>query len=80
MPLFRFRHPPLLIPWEEIAISRRQILFLSFVRFGLGREPDIPLYVRFETGGQAQTRRERSLADRTGRVRRSAGGINASMP
>jgi hypothetical protein len=46
MPLFRFRHPPLLIPWEEIAISRREILFLSFVRFGLGRDLDIPLYVR----------------------------------
>src|SRR3954466_7384369 len=23
MPLFRFRHPPLLIPWEEISVSRR---------------------------------------------------------
>jgi hypothetical protein len=46
MPLFRFRHPPLLVPWEEIAVSRRQILFFRFVRFGLGRELDIPLYLR----------------------------------
>lgn len=46
MPLFRFRHPPLLIPWEEVAISRRKILFLCYVRFGLGRELDIPLYLR----------------------------------
>ena len=46
MPLFRFKHPPLLIPWEEIAVSQRQILFLKFVRFGLGRELDIPLYLR----------------------------------
>ncbi len=46
MPLFRFRHPPLLIPWEEIKISRKKILFFSYVRFGLGRELDIPLYLR----------------------------------
>ena len=46
MPLFRFRHPPLLIPWEEVAVSRRQIVFLLYVRFGLGRELDIPLYLK----------------------------------
>jgi hypothetical protein len=45
MPLFRFRHPPLLIPWEEVAIRRRQMFFLPPVRFGLGRELDIPFYV-----------------------------------
>jgi hypothetical protein len=46
MPLFRFRHPPLLIPWEEIKIARTRILFFRYVRFGLGRELDIPLYLR----------------------------------
>ena len=46
MPLFRFRHPPLLIPWDEIKISRTRILFFRYVRFGLGRELDIPLYLR----------------------------------
>jgi len=58
MPLFRFRHPSLLIPWTEVAIVRRRILFFQFVRFGLGRELDIPLYVR------------ESLADR---LRRAVG-------
>jgi hypothetical protein len=48
MPLFRFRHPPLLIPWTEIAVTRRRILFFQFVRFGLGRELDIPLYLRLK--------------------------------
>ncbi len=46
MLLFRFRHPPLLIPWDEITISRQRILFFNYVRFGLGRELDIPLYLR----------------------------------
>jgi hypothetical protein len=46
MPLFRFRHPQLLIPWAEIAVMRRRLLFFQSVRFGLGRELDIPLYVR----------------------------------
>jgi hypothetical protein len=46
MPLFRFRHPRLLIPWAEVAIKRQRILFFQFVRFGLGRELDIPLYLR----------------------------------
>lgn len=45
MPLFAFRHPPLLIPWDEIKISRTRIVFFRYVRFGLGRELDIPLYV-----------------------------------
>jgi hypothetical protein len=46
LPLFRFRHPQLLIPWQEIEVSRRQMLFLRYVRLGLGRELDIPLYLR----------------------------------
>jgi hypothetical protein len=46
MPLFRFRHPPLLIPWTEISVTRRRILFFKYVRFGLGRELDIPLCLR----------------------------------
>jgi hypothetical protein len=25
-PLFRFRHPPLLIPWTEVEITRRRVL------------------------------------------------------
>ena len=45
-PLFSFRHPPLLVPWSEVAVTRQRILFLKFLRFSLGRELDIPLYVR----------------------------------
>lgn len=50
MPLFRFRHPPLLIPWDEIAVSRRRLLFMPYVRFQLGRGLDIPLWVREKVG------------------------------
>lgn len=46
MPLFRFRHPPLLVPWNEITIAQQKIAFFRFVRFGLGRELEIPLYLR----------------------------------
>jgi hypothetical protein len=46
LPLFRFRHPALLIPWDEITICRTQGLFFRYVRFGLGRELDIPLRLR----------------------------------
>jgi hypothetical protein len=46
MPLFRFRQPPLLVPWEEITVTRRRFLFIHWVRFGLGRELDIPLSIR----------------------------------
>ena len=45
-PLFRFRHPPLLIPWGEISVKRQRILFFPVVRFGLGRELEIPLWIR----------------------------------
>lgn len=45
-PLFRFRHPSLLIPWSEIVITRKRILFFPVVRFGLSRDLDIPLWIR----------------------------------
>jgi hypothetical protein len=48
MPLFRFRHPPLLVPWNEITVSQRRILFFRFVRFSLGHELNIPLYLRWK--------------------------------
>ena len=44
--LFRFAHPPLFIPWAEIAFGRERIFFRSFVRFQLGREDSIPLTLR----------------------------------
>jgi hypothetical protein len=36
MPLFRFWHPPLLVPWDEITLSRQKFVFFRFVRFGWG--------------------------------------------
>ena len=56
VPLFRFRHPPLLVPWNEVSIARRRILFFHFVRFRVGHELDIPLYLRWK------------LADRLGQA------------
>jgi hypothetical protein len=46
MPLFRFRQPPLLIPWEEVTVRRRRFLLLQWARFELGRELHIPLSIR----------------------------------
>ncbi len=50
IPLFAFRHPPLLIPWNEIQVSRRRFLWADCVRFELGSGLDIPLLVRQELG------------------------------
>ncbi len=37
MPPFQFRHPPLLIPWDEITVTRRQIVFFQSVRLRDGQ-------------------------------------------
>jgi hypothetical protein len=39
-------HPPLLIPWDQITVTRRQILFFNYVRLELGREQRVPLWLR----------------------------------
>ncbi len=44
--LFRFMHPPLLIPWSEITITRSKGWFLEYVTFTMDRELAIPLKVR----------------------------------
>jgi len=54
MPLFRFRHPPLLIPWAEITVTRRRLLFFHVVQFSLGCELDVPLCVRPKLAGKLQ--------------------------
>src|SRR6185312_6478184 len=46
LPLFRLGHPPLLIPWSEIEVSRTRILFRDMVRFELGKELGVPLSIR----------------------------------
>lgn len=40
---FRFCHPPLLIPWREIQVSRRRYFLFEYVQLLLGREERIPL-------------------------------------
>jgi len=45
--LLRFRHPPLLIPWDEISVTRKRLwIFGEFVTLTLGRQERIPLMIR----------------------------------
>jgi hypothetical protein len=41
----RIGHPPLFIPWREIAVSRKKILWTNFVELRLGHETDIPFRI-----------------------------------
>jgi len=42
----RIRNPALLIPWNEIAVSRQKRFLIDAVRLELGRELRIPLWIR----------------------------------
>jgi small-conductance mechanosensitive channel len=44
--LFRFMHPPLLVPWSEIKVQSRKGWVFESVIFTLGHELGIPLRVR----------------------------------
>lgn len=44
--LFRFMHPPLLIPWSEIRVRRSKGWFFEYVTFTMGHELAIPLRIR----------------------------------
>jgi hypothetical protein len=44
--LFRFMHPPLLVPWSEIKVRRKQGWMFEYVIFTLGHELAIPLRLR----------------------------------
>jgi hypothetical protein len=44
--LFRFMHPPLLVPWSEIKVRRSKGWFFEYVTFTLGHELAIPLRIR----------------------------------
>lgn len=41
--LFRAGHPPLLIPWRDIAVASERTRFSSVVRLSLARVPDVRL-------------------------------------
>ncbi len=53
--LFRFMHPPLLIPWEQVRIRRGKFWFFEYVTFILGRELAIPLQLRSKLADQLRS-------------------------
>jgi hypothetical protein len=44
--LFRFMHPPLLVPWSEIEVRRKKGWLFEYVIFTMGHELAIPLRIR----------------------------------
>ena len=44
--LFRFMHPPLLVPWSEIKVGRNKGWIFEYVTFTMGHELAIPLRIR----------------------------------
>src|SRR5262245_26166109 len=44
-PLFRAGHPPLLIPWADISISRVKWIFMETARLEFREVPDVPLFI-----------------------------------
>jgi hypothetical protein len=44
--LFRFMHPPLLVPWSEIKVRGGKGWFFKYVTFMMGHELAIPLRIR----------------------------------
>jgi hypothetical protein len=55
--LFRFRHPPLLIPWSEVSVGRKEFWVFKYAVLRLGRELGIPLSIR---GGLADKLKDAS--------------------
>ena len=47
VPPFHFFMPPLLVPWNEISLSRRKKFLIEGLRMELGRDLKIPLWIRF---------------------------------
>ncbi len=44
---FRIGHPPLLLPWHEVALRKQgKILWVPYVELTLGREEQIPFRIR----------------------------------
>ena len=44
--LFRFMHPPLLVPWGEIKVRRKKGWVFEYVIFTMGHDLAIPLRIR----------------------------------
>jgi small-conductance mechanosensitive channel len=52
--LFRFLHPPLLVPWSEITVQRSKGWVFEYVTFTMGREVAIPLRIREKLAAKLQ--------------------------
>jgi hypothetical protein len=50
--LFRFMHPPLLVPWSEIRVQRTQGWMFEYVTLTMGHELAIPLRLRAALAAQ----------------------------
>jgi hypothetical protein len=50
--LFRFMHPPLLIPWSEIKVRRKKGWVFEYVTFTMGHELASPLRIRAKLGAK----------------------------
>jgi len=50
--LFRFMHPPLLVPWSEIKVRRMKGGVFEYVIFTMGHELAIPLRIRGTLGAK----------------------------
>ena len=50
--LFRFGHPPLRIPWNEITVSRTRRFFRDWVVLTLGSEERIPMRIPERMAGK----------------------------
>ena len=46
LPFFPLFHAPLFIPWNEVSLVKKKLFFARGVRFQLGNEVSIPLWVR----------------------------------
>jgi hypothetical protein len=44
--LFRFMHPPLLVPWSEIKVRKSRGWVFEYVTFTMGHDLAIPLRIR----------------------------------
>jgi hypothetical protein len=52
--LFRFMHPPLLVPWSEIKVRRNKGWVFEYVTFTMGHELAIPLRIRKKLAARLQ--------------------------
>jgi hypothetical protein len=52
--LFRFMHPPLLVPWSEIRVRRKKGWVFEYVIFTMAHELAIPLRIRSKLAAKVQ--------------------------